>query len=237
MISHSFLAAIAVHTQTVERGEANCTVERCPTCGRRPAAFKYHATRKRTFRVIVDRMVQTVVSALTRWKCPACRETFTLYPDFALPHKRYVRQDVCRLSERYVTEDDPSYRKAVQVNGTAVYYDAGAGGRQAVDNRATAGDSQAIDDRTLWPSTLHRWIGWVGGLRRTLREAFQLIRARSATCDVHRDLVPLAPGKYRGEQRKAVLQACGRLFRTDEAYRNLFQTSIFPDLATVCGWS
>ena len=237
MISHPVLAAIAAHTHAVERGETSCTVERCPTCGRRPAAFKYHATRKRTFRVIVDRMIQTVVSALTRWRCPACRKTFTLYSDFALPHKRYVRQDVFRLSDRYVTEDDLSSRKAVQVNDMPVYYDAGVGGRQAVDNRATVGDSQAIDDRVLWPSTLHRWIGWVGGLRRTLREAFQLIRARSATCDVYRDLVALAPWKYRSEKRKAVLQACGRLFRTDEAYRNLFRTSIFPHLATVYGWN
>lgn len=186
--------------------------------------------------MIVNRMVQAVVSALTRWKCPACEKTFTLYPDFALPHKHYIRQDVCRLSECYVTDDDLSYSKAVQVNGTAVYYDAVAAGSQAVDNRAPPGGSQAIDDRVLWPSTLHRWIGWVGGLRRTLREAFQLIRARSATCDVHRDLVPLAPRKYRSEQRQVVLQACGRLFRTDEAYRNFFRTSIFPDLATVCGW-
>jgi len=224
MVSHPILAAIAVHTQTVGRGEVRCTVERCPICGRWPGAFKYHATRTRTFRVIVNRMVQAVVSALTRWKCPACRRTFTLYPDFAVPCKRYVRQDICRLSERYVTGDDLSYRKAVQVNEMAVYYDAVAAG------------SQAIDDRVLRSSTLHRWIGWVGGLRRTLREAFQLIRARSATCDVHRERVPLAPGKHRSERRKAVLQACGRLFRTDEAYRHFFQTSIFPDLATVCGW-
>lgn len=237
MLSHPVLAAIAAHTQTVERGEARCTVERCPACDERPGEFKYHAARKRTFRVIVDRMVQAVVSALTRWKCPACRGTFTLYPDFALPHKRYVRQDVCGSSERYVTEDDLSYRKAVRVNGTAVYYDAGTRGSQTIDRHATAGDSETIDDRTLWPSTLHRWIGWLGGLRRTLREALQLIRARSATCDVFRNLVALPPWKYRSEQRKGVLQVCGRLLRTDGAYQNLFQTSIFPNLATACGWS
>jgi transposase-like protein len=224
MVSHPVLAAIAAHTEAVERGEVSCTAERCPTCGQRPAVFKYHASRQRSFRVIVDRMVRAVASALTRWKCPACGKTFTLYPDFAVPHKHYVCQVVCRLSERYVADDDLSYRTGVQINGRAAYYDAGAGG------------SQVLDDRVLWPSTLHRWIGWLGRLRETLREALRLIRAQSATCDVFRDLVALPPWKYRSERRKGILQACGRLLRADGAYRQLFQTSIFPYLATACGW-
>lgn len=224
MISHPVLAAIAAHTEAVERGEVSCTAEHCPICRQRPAVFKYHASRPRTFRVIVEQMVQAVASALTRWKCPACEKTFTLYPDFAVPHKHYVCPVVCRLSERYVADDDLSYRTGVQIHGRAVYYDAGAG------------DSQALDDRVLWPSTLHRWIGWLGRLRETLREALQLIRAQSATSDVFRDLVALAPWKYRSERRKEVLQACGRLLRIDGVYRQLFQTSIFPYLATACRW-
>jgi transposase-like protein len=224
MVSHPVLAAIAAHTEAVERGKVSCTAEHCPICGQRPAVFKYHASRPRCFRVIVDQMVQAVASALTRWKCPACEKTFTLYPDFALPHKRYVCQVVCGLSERYVADDELSYRAGVQIHGRAVYYD------------ADAGAPQVLDDRVLWPSTLHRWIGWLGRLRETLRTALQLIRAQSATCDVFRHLVALPARKYRSERRKGTLQACGRLLRADGAYRQLFQTSIFPYLATACGW-
>jgi hypothetical protein len=225
MVSHPILAAIDAYTRAVEQREIRCNLDRCPRCGECPDHFTYHASRKRQFLVIVGRLVQKVVSALTRWKCPNCIRTFTFYPDFAVPHKRYVRDDVCRLTGRYVAEDGLSYRKAVQVKRMPVYYDAGGDGRQG------------IDERVLWPSTLHRWIGFVGRLRRTLREAWQLVRARSPTCDAFREVAPIPCWKYRSEQRKHVLQHCGRLLRVDEAYRGLFKTSIFPYLATLCRWS
>lgn len=222
MISHPILAAIAAHTLAVERGEVQCHLAVCQKCGERPGSFKYHAARRRQFLVIVDRLVQRVVSALTRWKCPCCGTTFTLYPEFALPHKRYVRQDVCRLSERYVVDDGVSYRKAVKVNRMAVCYDAGGG--------------RPLDDRVLWPSTLHRWIGFLGGLKDTLQRAWRLIREKSSTCDVFRQAIPVPCCKYRSEQRREVLQTCGRLLRTDRAYQTLFKVSIFPHLATLCSW-
>lgn len=48
-------------------------------------------------------------SVLTRWKFLVCHKAFTDYPDFALPYKRYVRQDLCQLSGRYVFDDSVSY--------------------------------------------------------------------------------------------------------------------------------
>jgi len=60
------------------------------------------------FWLIIDRLVQRVESRLTRWKCFRCGEGFTLYPDFALPHKRYVRQVICGLADRYVSDDGVS---------------------------------------------------------------------------------------------------------------------------------
>jgi hypothetical protein len=184
--------------------------------------FKYHGSRKRQFLVIVDRLVQRVVSALTRWKCSCCGKTFTLYPEFALPYKRYVLQDVCRLSGRYVTDDGVSYRKAVQVNRMAVCYGAGGG--------------EPIDDRVLWPSTLHRWVGFLGGLKDTLQQAWRLIRAKSAACDDFRRAVLVPCWKYRSEQRREVLQTCGRLLATDRAYQDHFDVSVFTHLATLCSW-
>jgi len=222
MITHPVLAAIAAHTLAVERGEVQCTVACCPRCSGQPGSFKLHATRKRQFLVIVNRLVHRVLSALTRWKCPLCGKTFTQYPEFALPHKRYVGPDVCRLSERYVTDDGVSYRRGVQVERMAVCY----GG----------GDGQSIDDRVLWPSTLHRWVGFVGGLKDTLRCAWQLIRGKSATCDVFRKMLPVPCWKYRSAQRREVLQTCGRVLRTDRAFRIHFGVSFFTHLATRCSW-
>jgi hypothetical protein len=223
MITHPVLAAIAVHTLTIERGEVQCHLEVCPKCGGRPGSFKYHATRKRQFLVIVDRLIQRVVSALTRWKCPCCGKTFTQYPEFALPNKRYVRQDVCRLGGRYVADDGVSYRRGVQVDRMAVCYD-------------SDGEGQPIDDRVLWPSTLHRWVGFLGSLKDTLQQAWRLIRAKSPTCDVFRKATPVPCWKYRSVERREVLQTCGRLLGTDRAYQDLFDVSIFTHLATLYSW-
>lgn len=220
IITDSVSIAIAAHTQAVEHGAAQCTVTCCPQCGQ-PGSFKYHATRKRQFLVIVDRLVRRMVSALTRWKCPCCRKTFTLYPAFALPHKRYVRQDICRLGGRYVEEDGVSYRKTVQVGSMPVCYAAADG---------------SIDDRVLWPSTLHRWVGFLGDLKNTLQQAWRLIRARSPTSDVFRQAIPVPCWKYRSAERREVLHICGRLLRTDRLYHRLFDVSIFTHLATRCSW-
>jgi hypothetical protein len=145
-----------------------------------------------------------------------------VYPDFAWPYKRYVRQDVSRLSGRYVADDGLSYRQAVRVGGMAVCYDAGSG--------------RPIDERVLWPSTLHRWIGFLGRLPHTLQQAWRLIRAKSPACDLHRRPVAVPCWKYRSARRRKLLHACGRLLATDRAYQTLFEVSIFPYLATLCSW-
>ena len=224
MIAHPVAAAIAACTTAVERGEIPCDRERCPRCEGYPGRFKYHATRRRHFLVIIGRLVTEVISALTRWKCSCCGKTFTLYPPFALPYKRYVCQDICRLAQAYVGDDKLSYRKAVQVNSMAVCY----GGQEGQDSR--------IDDRVLGPSTLHRWVGWLGSLKQTALQAWRLIRAKSPTCDLCRKAVVVAGGKYRTQARRDVLQRCGRLLETDRVYRALFDISVFTELATACRW-
>jgi hypothetical protein len=225
MISHPVLSAIAAHTQAVQRGQADCKVDQCPYCDQRSGGFTYHACRSRWFYVIVERMVKRVRSVLTRWKCVVCRGTFTDYPDFALPYKRYVRQDLCRLGGRYVFEDGLSYRKAVQVSAMAVFYD------------AAEGASQPIDERMLSHSTVHRWISFLGDLKQSLAQAWQLIRAKSPSCELFRTSTAVACWKYRSQQRKILLQTCGRLLKADRAYHHFFEVSIFTHLATVCRWS
>jgi transposase-like protein len=225
MIAHRVAAAIASWTARVERGEVSCDQRRCPHCAATGGGFKYHATRRRCFLVIVERLVTPMMSALTRWKCASCGKTFTVYPRFALPHKRYVRDDIFRLAEDYVRDDPISYQQAVQVNTMAVCY----------GHEQTDGDRPS-DDRVLWPSTLHRWVGWLGSLKHTLQEAWRLIRARSPGCDLFRQVVVVGRGKVATDGRAVVLQRCRRLLATDRVYQALFDISIFTKLATACRW-
>ena len=224
MISHPTVESIADHTQAVQRGAVECRLQRCPKCDQGSFGFKYHGWRQRWFYVIVGRVVKRVLSTISRWKCGVCNKTFTLYPDFGLPYKRYVRQDLCRLSERYVSDDGLSYRKAVEVNRMSVFYNVPEGGRDATD------------ERSLSHTTVHRWISFLGALKQTLSQAWQLIRAESPSCALFRSSAAVPAHKYRSEPRKQLLHTCGRVLQADQAYRNLFEVSIFPHLGTGCHW-
>jgi hypothetical protein len=195
----------------------------CPRCGRKPGRFTYHDQRRRTFLVIVGRLIRKVLSYLTRWKCSRCAKAFTFYPRFALRYKRYVRDAVVERSHRYLEEDPLTYRRAVLDDELPIFYDSEVPGK--------------IDERGLAPSTLHRWITTLGELRPILREALSLIRSKAPHSNFLRLPPFIAPGKYRSMERKEILQDGLSLLRAEPVYRILFATSILPRLATRMAWA
>jgi len=215
------LEEIQSYTRAVEKKEVQCDLSSCPRCGER-ASFKLHDRRRRTYLVVLERLVRTVLSLLARWKCERCGETFTLYPSFALPAKRYVREEIFGRAGRYVDGDHESYRKAVKVDGLAVFHE---------------GTGEEIDERSLAHTTLYRWLRLFSSLASTCRKALGLIREKAPTSDVFRKILPIAPWKYRSEERRGVLGECRRLLVAEEEFRSLFGVSIFPRLATVSAWS
>jgi len=216
------LEEIHTFTRAVSRGEVSCDCSSCLRCGERPASFSLHDRRKRIFLVIIERLVHQVLSFLPRWKCPLCRQTFTTYPAFAVPRKRYVRKEVLRFSERYVSGDQTSYRKAATEEELPVFYD---------------GDDGKIDDRQFAHTTLYRWLPFLAGLKRTVRGAARLIREKTPASGIFRKILPVAPWKYRGEERRQVLFHSRRLLQVESEFRALFSISLFPRFATVCRWS
>jgi hypothetical protein len=217
------LEEIHAHTQAVASGTVPCDVTTCLRCGKRPAAFCLHDRRKRIFLVILDRLVHEILSLLPRWKCPLCERTFTTYPAFAVPRKRYVRKEIIRFSERYVSEDRTSYRKAATEQGLPVFYDGGEEGK--------------IDERQFAHTTLHRWFPFLGSLKRTARDALRLIREKTPCSEIFRKILPVPPWKYRSEERREILIASRRLLQVEAEFRALFENSLFPRFATACRWS
>jgi hypothetical protein len=216
------LEEIHTFTRAVASGEVACDCASCLCCGKRPSSFRLHDRRKRIFLVIIERLVHEVLSLLPRWKCPLCMQTFTTYPAFAVPRKRYVRKEVLRFSERYVSEDQTSYRKAATEEGLAVFYNGGEG---------------KIDDRQFAHTTLYRWLPFLAGLKRTVRDAVRLIRQKTPASGIFRKILPVAPWKYRSEERRQVLFQSRRLLQVESEFRALFSISLFPRFATVCRWS
>lgn len=217
------LEAIQNYRQAVESGRICCDLETCPRCGDHPGEFRLHECRKRTFLYVLERMTHATWCWLIRWKCPLCAKTFTLYPPFALPRKRYVAETVLGLSEHYITEDAASYRRSVRVDGMPVFH--------AAEEAGTAGT------RVLEHSTLQRWIPFLAGLAGVRREALKLIRAAAPASGVFRRIAPVAPWKYRSPERGAILQDARQILVAAREYAAIFGASIFPRLATACAWT
>lgn len=194
----------------------------CPACALEARFFKLHAYRERRFLIIVEMIVTRVYCALIRFKCPGCRKSFTFYPDFALPRRHYTRQTILGLAEAYVANEQSSYAKAV-----------------AVEEEAGASPEYPDGQRSLAPSTVHRWVRSLCQLKQTTRTALDLIRQKEPATSVCRVLARLdIPGsKYRSSLRRDQLLGCLRLVVVERFFKQLFGLSIFTRLATGCGFS
>jgi len=190
----------------------------CPKCESCHDDFKLHECRHRTFYVVIDSLIHTIASFLGRWKCSSCRATFTVYPQYAIPYKRYVR-DVCiSFSEDYVTKDAATYRSVSSFIGYAP-------------------QTQKAEERQLAGSTVWRWLRFFGSLKKALRNVFEIIRQSSPGSTIFRQMSPIHPKKYRSEERKIVLERAFRLFAADAEFQGIWGYQFFPDLATRSFWS
>lgn len=203
---------IGKHTASILSASIQSPQRSCPHCFETPGIFKLHESRKRGFRFIVGRFVRIVISLLIRWKCPICGRTFTEYPGFALPYKRYVLMDIEGLSEDYL-ENEKTCQQTVSCEGEAIGYEERDG---------------KIDERQLSASTPWRWLGFLGSMKKTLTETLNLIEQKAAQSSIFRQLFPLWPGKYRSDQRKVLLQSAWKLLQANRLFKNLFGYQIFP---------
>jgi|PlaIllAssembly_1097288.scaffolds.fasta_scaffold18464_1 hypothetical protein len=192
----------------------------CPVCEAESRFFKIHAYRERRFLIIVQMIVTSVCCALIRFKCPGCRKSFTFYPDFALPRKHYTRQTIMGFAENYVARERSGYEKAVEPE---------------------AGGSPEYPDgqRSLAPSTVHRWVTSLCQLKQTMRMALELIRQEDPGTRACRVLARLdiPRSKYRSSLRRDQLLGCLRLVVVEAFFKQLFGLSIFTRLARGCGFS
>ncbi|WP_419470197.1 hypothetical protein [Candidatus Kuenenia sp.] len=191
----------------------------CPKCKSTHVNFTLHECRYRLFHVIIDSLVHTIESFLGRWKCSLCKKTFTSYPEYALPYKRYVKDHCLSFSQAYVKDDTETYRSVSSAIGYTTR-------------------TQEIDNRMLAWSTVWRWLRFFGSLKYTLRNAFDLIRQADPNSPVFRQMFPIYHGKYKSKQRKTSLDQSIQLFSAEPEYHRIFGHSFFsPELATKSGWS
>jgi hypothetical protein len=217
------------YNQEVIKNRRRCALEICPRCQQKPPFFKRHDVRQRKLRIIVERLILSVLLLLVRRKCPQCGKTFTDYPPFAWPYKRYVSHQIIERSLRYLQEDTTSYEQATRE------LDPGQqNGRSPPWQPMPVCHQDMGCARQFAPSTVHRWITTLGSMKNTLQAAMNLLLEKGS--DIHRQACDLPARKYRSQERKRLLQDCLMLFHTEARYRILFGCSIFPELAISCCW-
>jgi hypothetical protein len=119
---------------------------------------------------------------------------------------------------------DHSYRKTAEHEGMPIMYD----DRTAAKERRPVG---------LAPSTVWRWLSWLGGMTRTLRAAWGLIRQKEPNAALHREAWAVPSWKYRSVERRDTLGQAMQLLAADRVGERLFGEGIFPRYATSQGWS
>jgi hypothetical protein len=139
-----------------------------------------------------------------------------------LPEKRYIRQAIDDKSGAYLGEDT-TYRRVVEHQDQPTVYEHPPAGHES--------------SAALAPSTVWRWLSWLGGLENTLREARELIHKKHPSAALHRESWSVDPRKYQSEARRRVLEQALGLLVVAKLFERAFSKSIFPNLATGCGWS
>ena len=142
---------------------------------------------------------------------------------FALPRKRFIKQSVLEKATEYLGTHH-SYRKTVNHEGMSVVY----------DDRTARGKREPVG---LAPSTVWRWLSWLGGMPGTLRAAMGLIREKEPSAALHRELWVVPAGKYRSQRRRDTLQQAMQLLAADRVCARLFGKGIFPRFGIARGWS
>jgi hypothetical protein len=177
--------------------------------------------RPRIILLVVLSTVERVQTYLTRWKCPSCGVTFTLYPDWALAHKRYEASFILERCKAYVSEDACSYRTGITDDDLPIFHE----------------DADVCAQ--LSPSTLWRWVSTLGGLAQTTHQALHLIKQKAPDSGLFRALGTLRIGahKYRSDARRQTLDRCLSLLLISQVYARLFGVSFFPELATATGFT
>ncbi|RMG22986.1 MAG: hypothetical protein D6724_09310 [Armatimonadetes bacterium] len=112
----------------------------------------------------------------------------------AVPHRRYALPTIQQFAT-VCLNSQASYRKGCRHEGRSIVYD-DRGSSSRLASRGAA----------LVPSTLWRWISFLGSMPETAGKMIQLVREHEPDSQLHRQTWHVPPSRYRSQERKQVLQ-------------------------------
>ncbi len=207
MNSTSIEEMVQNYTDSITAGDFHIPTGRCRNCRQKPGVYKLHECRKRQFRLIAEDIVKILISFLPRWKCSLCKSTFTDYPTFVIPYKRFILYDIHRLSQKYLESEKTSYRDTTKHNHSCIGY----------KDPDTNYCEQFMSHSTVW-----RFLVYMSNIYSAVKNLINI----KIFQPVFSDLPPIFYTKYRSQKRKTILM------NALSAIKNI-KNPIFPDFETV----
>lgn len=97
-------------------------------------------------------------------------------------------------------------------------------------------EEPSVSQPVVSPSTVWRFVGWLGSLSWMLDKAREMILKQNPNSLCHRIDGRVAPEKHRGDQRQATLETARQLLLIIPEWEELFGCTFFPRFATRSGF-
>ena len=200
---------IADYEQTTHSPPKN---KRCPCCFSEQVSFKRHDCRTRELRYVVTVWVKLFSLTLFRWKCSVCKGTFTVYPKFLLPYKRFITPSILLLCQQYLSKGEETYRDTAHPDKSQYLYE--------------NNDSQEFSHVSIW-----NWFKGLLPFAKNAHKAIALLFRAKPDSALHREVIPINSRKYRSESRRACLEQVELILRiAAELGRHKINVSSFPTI-------
>ncbi len=172
--------------------------EVCRYCGAPSERLVSNGKRPRWYYPTQGNLVMPQRGSIQTWKCRACGRSFTQYPDFAVPFKRYTRQTIERICAKYIHEERSTYRSIVCEDRAPVAYpedDSFASRRPSAEDD----DDMGAEAPALAHTTPYRWVTTIAANPDS--QALDPSQGEPGAPHIH-------PRKYRSHARKQDLARC-----------------------------
>jgi hypothetical protein len=148
------------------------------------------------------------------------------------------------MAEPFLHESKTTYRKAVLHDRCQIGYpvpeqdnaEQDSTEQDSTEQDSTEQDAPSFDQPVIWPSLVWRFVGWLGGLSRSLDKAREMILKRNPNSLCHRVDGSVDPDKARSDERLRSLETARQLLLIIPEWEELHGCRFFPRFATRSGF-
>ena len=193
-MNNQYLAQIEAYEKEIVKKNPPKELKRCPKCKQNPEKFSLHSYRERIFFVILESLVKKVKSFLGRFVCGLCQGSFTCYPSYALPYKRYLRPQIQEKSQEYVQESAKTYEQAASYEKGPIFHEkSDKKSEQSLEKT----ESPANQEKEFSKSSVWRWLCFFGKQEENLTKMLSLIGQKDPQTKLFRKVYLIQPRKYK----------------------------------------